>query len=38
MGRSLAKVDPVDLVTPFMVLPMFTIDVVSAVFDCAWRY
>jgi hypothetical protein len=36
--RSLAKADPFDLVTPFMVLPMFTIDVVSAVIDCAWRH
>jgi hypothetical protein len=34
--RSLAKADPFDLVTPFMVLPQFTIDVASAVFDCAW--
>jgi hypothetical protein len=36
--RSLAKADPFDLVTRFMVLPMFTIDVVSAVIDCAWRH
>ena len=34
---SIAKADPFDLVTPFMVLPQFTIDVASAVFDCAWR-
>jgi hypothetical protein len=38
MVRSLAKADPVDLVVPFLVLPMLTIDVVSAVFDCAWRH
>ena len=37
MVRSLAK-DPFDLVIPFLVLPMLTIDVVSAVFDCAWRH
>jgi hypothetical protein len=37
MVRSRAKADPFDLVTPFMVLPQFTIDVASAVFDCAWR-
>ena len=37
MVRSLAKADPFDLVIPLMVLPKFTIDVVSAVFDCAWR-
>jgi hypothetical protein len=37
MVRSLAKADTFDLVAPFMVLPMFTIDVVSAVFDRAWR-
>jgi len=38
MERSLAKTDPFDLVAPFLVLPMFTIDVVSAVFDSAWRH
>jgi len=37
MVRSLAKTDPFDLVVPFLVLPMFTIDVMSAVFDSAWR-
>ena len=37
MVRSPVKADPFDLVAPFMVLPMFTIDVVSAVFECAWR-
>ena len=35
MVQSRAKADPFDLVTPFMVLPQFTIDVVSAVFDAA---
>ena len=35
--RSLAKADPFDFVFLFMVLPKFTIDVVSAVFDGAWR-
>jgi hypothetical protein len=38
MVRSLAKADPLDLVIPLMVLPMFTADVVSAVFDSVWRY
>jgi hypothetical protein len=37
MVRSLAKADPFGLVAPFLVLPMFTIDVVSAVFDSTWR-
>ena len=37
MVRSLAKVDPFGLAIPFMVLPKLTIDVVSAVFDCARR-
>lgn len=37
MVRSRAKTDPFDLVILLMVLPKFTIDVVSAVFDCAWR-
>jgi len=37
MVRSLANADPLDLVTPFIVLPMLAIDVVSAVFDSAWR-
>ena len=36
MVRSLAKPDPFDLVILFMV-PQLTIDVVSAVFDGAWR-
>jgi hypothetical protein len=34
---SLAKTDPFDLVILLMVLPKFTIDVVAAVFDGAWR-
>ena len=37
MVRSLAKADPFDFVFLFMVLPRFTIDVMSAVFDGAWR-
>ena len=37
MVRSHANVDPFDLVILSMVLPKFTIDVMSAVFDCAWR-
>jgi hypothetical protein len=36
MVRSLAKT-PFDLVILLMVLPKFTIDVVSTVLDCAWR-
>ena len=35
--ESRAKADSLDLVIPFMMLPRFTIDVVLAVFDCAWR-
>jgi hypothetical protein len=35
--RSLAKADPFDFAFLFMILPKFTIDVVSAVFDGAWR-
>jgi hypothetical protein len=38
MARSPAKADPFDLVMPFMVLAMFTIAVVSATFDSAWRH
>jgi len=38
MERSLAKTDPFGLVAPFLVLPMFTIDVVSVIFECAWRH
>jgi len=26
------------VVVPFLALPMFTIDVMSAVFDSAWRH
>jgi len=37
MARSLAKVDPLGLAIPFMLLPQLTIDVVSAVLDGAWR-
>jgi hypothetical protein len=37
MVRSFAKADPFDLVILLMVLPKFTIDVASAVFDCTWR-
>jgi len=37
MARSLAKVDPLGLAIPFMLLPQFTFDVVSAVLDGAWR-
>src|SRR6266566_1964116 len=34
---SFAKADPFGFVVLFVVLPKFTIDVVSAVLDCAWR-
>ena len=37
MVRSLAKADHFDFVFLFLVLPQFTIDVVSAAFDGAWR-
>ena len=37
MMRSLAKADPFDLAILSMVLPMLSIEVASAVFDCAWR-
>jgi hypothetical protein len=37
MARSLAKVDPLGLAIPFMLLPQFTFDVVSAVLEGAWR-
>jgi hypothetical protein len=37
LAGARAKADPFDLVTLSMVLPTLTIDVVSAVFDCAWR-
>ena len=37
MVRSLATANPFDLVILSMVLPMLSIDVASAVFDCAWR-
>jgi len=36
MVRSLGKVDPFGLAIPFMLLPQFTFDVVSAVVDGAW--
>jgi hypothetical protein len=34
---SLAEADPFGFAFLLVVLPKFTIDVVSAVFDCAWR-
>jgi hypothetical protein len=37
MMRSLTTADPYNLVILSMVLPMLTIDVASAVFDCVWR-
>jgi hypothetical protein len=37
MIRSLAKTDPFDLAILLTVLPNFTIDAVSAVFDVGWR-
>jgi hypothetical protein len=37
MARSFAKVDPFGLAIPFMLLPQFTFDVVSAVLAGAWR-
>jgi hypothetical protein len=37
MVRSFATADPYDLVILSMVLPMLSIEVASAVFDCAWR-
>jgi hypothetical protein len=36
MVRSLARPDAFDLVVLWMVLPKVTVDVVAAVFDCAW--
>jgi hypothetical protein len=37
LAGPLAKADSFDLVIPFMVLPTFTVDVMSAIFDCTWR-
>ncbi|MET4488962.1 hypothetical protein [Bradyrhizobium sp. LA7.1] len=37
MVRSLATADPYNLVILTMVLPMLSIEVASAVFDCVWR-
>jgi hypothetical protein len=37
LQRSFARVDPLGLSIPFMVLPKLTIDAVSTVFDCARR-
>jgi hypothetical protein len=36
MVRSLARPAAFDLVVLWMVLPKVTVDVVAAVFDCAW--